>query len=361
MTISNAKRLRVDGDQEVISEINGRAGIISLNQPTTLNALTRSMNEKITASLKSWLNDDRVELVILDHMPGSRGFCSGCDAPSLVAMGKSNIRKAQGFLADQQKLIHFIANYPKPCVAIIDGVTAGSGAGLSTLASHQVATENTLFALPETGMGWFPGCGATWFLPKLEGELGTWLALTGARLRGEDVVAVGLASHFCGAEEVATMKEGLCRRGVEALGYAKTRFEFSLQDKRSEMDEAFSGDSILDILRRLKSGSQWAKAQATKIEAKSPLSVRIALRLLRTGEYLGSLQDGLKIEYRIGSRLVHCRNFYEGVRATLIDKDHDPYWRPAGLRSMTFDMVAPYFRPLDKKELRLSAFNSVIQ
>ena len=205
--------------------------------------------------------------------------------------------------------------------------------------------------MPETGIGLFPDVGGTWFLPRLKGELGTWLALTGARLKGGDVTAVGLATHFCASEAVPDLKRALITHGVDALNGLKEAPECSFASQFSEINDMFAGDCAVQIKGRLKKGSHWAKRQATKICAKSPLSTKIALRQMRTGRFLETLQDALKIEYRIASRLVRSRDFHEGVRAVLLDKDHCPNWNPPSIRSTTFDMVSQYFTPLDACEL----------
>ena len=233
----------------------------------------------------------------------------------------------------------------------MDGITMGGGVGLSVHGTFQIATERTVFAMPETGIGLIPDVGGTWFLPRLRGELGTWLALTGARLKGSDVAAVGLASHFYPSSALPKLKEELTKRGVKALERSLLNRECSFAEHFEEIDLLFSGTCAKDIESRLRRGSSWAKRQSTKFNAKSPLSTKITLRQLRTGAYLGSLQDALRIEYRIASRLVRSREFHEGVRAAIIEKDHLPRWRPSSIHETTFDMVAKYFSPLERNEL----------
>ncbi|MEO1321588.1 MAG: enoyl-CoA hydratase/isomerase family protein [Pseudomonadota bacterium] len=336
---------------EVLFKKEGRAGRVTLNRPEALHALNTNMCALITDALLSWIDDDEVDFILVDHIDGSRGFCAGGDVVMLANSGKSDSLAALTFFRTEYRLNDLISRYPKPYIAIMDGVTMGGGVGLSVHGAYQVATERTLFAMPETGIGLFPDVGGTWFLPRLRGELGTWLALTGARLKGGDVTAVGLATHFCATEAVPDLKRTLITHGVDALNGLKEAPECSFANQFSEIDDLFAGDCAAQIKGRLIKGSDWAKSQATKISAKSPLSTKIALRQMRTGRFLETLQDALKIEYRIASRLVKSRDFHEGVRAVLVDKDYCPNWNPSSIRSITFDRVSQYFTPLEACEL----------
>jgi len=337
--------------EEVLISQEGRAGRITLNRPESLHALTKQMCETITNALLHWMTDDKIELVLVDHARGSRGFCAGGDVAMLAASGKSDARDAKEFFQIEYRLNDLISRYPKAYIAFMDGVTMGGGVGISIHGTYNVATERTLFSMPETGIGLFPDVGGTWFLPRLKGELGTWMALTGARLKGCDVAALGLATHFCPSQAVPELKRELVQRGVRALENYRVNIPCSFTDLFSEIDKLFAGDCAAHIKSRLERGSDWAKGQATKMCAKSPLSTKIALRQMRTGPYLESLQNALKIEYRIASRLVQSREFHEGVRAVLVDKDYMPNWRPSSIRATTFDMVSRYFTPLETREL----------
>ena len=331
---------------DIMISQQGCAGRITLNRPKALHALTQSMCEQITEALLDWATDGSIEFIMLDHAPGSRGFCAGGDVTMLAASGKSDARKAFEFFKTEYRLNDLISRYPKPYIAFMDGVTMGGGVGLSIHGTYQVATERTVFAMPETGIGLFPDVGSTWFLPRLNGEIGTWLALTGARLKGCDVAAVGLASHFCLSEDLAELKDSLTRSGLEALKPFRYKYECTFKERFQEIDTLFSGSCAAQLVGRLEKGSIWAKQQATKLAAKSPLSTKIALRQMRTGEFLEQLSDALRIEYRIATRLVRSPEFHEGVRAVLLDKDHLPNWRSATIRATTYDMVSQYFSPL---------------
>ncbi|MEL6751790.1 MAG: enoyl-CoA hydratase/isomerase family protein, partial [Pseudomonadota bacterium] len=215
----------------------------------------------------------------------------------------------------------------------------------------RVATERTTFAMPETGIGLFPDVGGTWFLPKLSGEVGTWLALTGARVKGADVAALGLATHFCESAQLSALKSSLIDGGIEVLDNYMPEGECSFAEHLAEIDTLFAGDCALTIKGRLEEGSEWAKGQASKLNTASPLSTKIALHQMRTKESLGSLQDALTLEYRVACRMVQSNDFQEGVRAVLIDKDQSPKWHPASLPATSADMVLQYFSPLDTGEL----------
>lgn len=309
------------------------------------------MCQDIVNALVAWADDDSVELVIVDHAEATRGFCAGGDLVLLADSGASYGDEARRFFETEYRLINLIARYPKPYVAIMDGLVMGGGAGISINGTYQVATERTVFAMPETGVGLFPDVSATWFLPRLQGELGTWIALTGARIKGTDVAAIGLATHYCEAQNLTELKVALSQNGICALADYHTNSAFSLKHLQQSIDRLFEGDCATAILSRLEAGNDWANNQAVKLRAKSPLSTKIALRQLRTGPFLDSVSDALRIEYRIASRLVCSANFKEGVRAVLIDKDHCPNWRPSKLQSVTYDHVSKYFTPMPGREL----------
>lgn len=341
----------------IIATIDGRIGHLILNRSTALNALNLHMCELLSQHLQDWLDRSDIELIVISHHPDGRGFCAGGDVAMLAASGAEDGVKAKQFFRTEYRLNDLISQYPKPIVTIMDGVTMGGGVGLSIHAKFQVATERTIFAMPETGIGLFPDIGGTWFLPRLEGEIGTWLALTGARLRGKDVLAVGLATHFCPSERIDALKSALAENGIEALAPLETKAEYSDAEHLPELNAAFSGDCLKEIQRKLCRGSAWAQEQATRLNAKSPLSSKVALRQMRTGPYLGSLKEALRIEYRIAQRMVRTVNFREGVRATVIDKDHLPRWRPRAFHLATYDQVSKFFTPLGNQELSFPEYD----
>lgn len=339
-------------DRCVVARREGCAGILTLNRPSAMHALTTDMCEHMTAALLEWKNDPTVELVIVEAAEGTKGFCAGGDVKMLVESGRCDGREARAFFQTEYRLNALIASYPKPYIAFIDGITMGGGVGISVHGSHTVATERTVFAMPETAIGLFPDVGGTWFLPRLRGELGLWLGLSGERLKGADVLAAGVATHYVSSSEIATIKRGLVASGLKALDACQTRAPFSLEPHLDELDRCFKLKSVRGILCQLNKGSEWARRQARKINAKSPLSLCITYRQLRMGSYISSFRGAMMLEYRIASRLISSHDFREGVRAALVDKDHAPDWRPKQLFQISDDLVASYFKGLGEDELK---------
>lgn len=336
-------------DQVIIARKEGRAGRITLNRPKALHSLNQDMCEQMIDALTGWIDDDAVELIVVDHAPDTRGFCAGGDIRMLQDSGKADGKEAQAFFAEEYRLNTLIKEYPKPYVAIIDGVTMGGGVGISVHGDVRVATPNTTFAMPESGIGLFPDVGGGWFLPRLDGELGQWLALTGARLKGKDVLAAGVATHFI--EDASGLANRLCETGLSALDGLGTSAEASFEAHRAEIDACFSADSVEEIIARLEQGSEWAREQAAGLKTKSPLTLKVAHRQLREGGALISFRDNMRMEYRIGSRMVCTENFIEGVRAVLVDRDNSPNWVPPDLASVSEADVEHFFQPLGQNEL----------
>jgi enoyl-CoA hydratase len=327
----------------------GRAGRLTLNRPKAFHALNADMVGRMTDALLVWRDSADVDLIVIDHAEGSRGFCAGGDVRMLAQSGAKDGRDASAFFAAEYRLNTLIKEYPKPYVALMDGVTMGGGVGISVHGSHRIATRNTLFAMPESGIGLFPDVGGGWFLPRLPGKLGMWLALTGARLRAKDVLAAGIATHFI--EEGAGLADTLCEHGLSALDDLQTSARASFADHMAQIDLCFDGASIEAILASLDTGSDWTAKQAGILRTKSPLTLKIALRQLQTGERMTDFRENMRMEYRIGTRLVCTRNFQEGVRAVLIDRDNAPIWEPGCLEDVTPALIEGFFEPLSDAEL----------
>lgn len=337
-------------ETSIIARKQGRAGRITLNRPKALHALNQEMCDLMTEALVDWRDDAEVDLIVVDHAEGTRGFCAGGDIRMLQESGKADGQEARDFFASEYRLNTLIKEYPKPYVAIQDGVTMGGGVGVSVHGTYSVATSNTLFAMPESGIGLFPDVGGGWFLPRLPGATGMWLALTGARLKGEDVLAVGVSTHF--VEDPTGLADKLCENGVSALNGLKTDAAPSFAEHRQEIDACFGKDSVEAIVAALKASSDWAKAQAETLASKSPLTMKIAHRQLREGGKMSDFRENMRMEYRIGGRLVCTENFIEGVRAVLVDKDHNPKWEPPTLEAVSGDLVDSFFAPLGENELQ---------
>ena len=346
----------------VLTKVDGGVGYITLNRPNALHALNLDMCETILAALRVWAQDPNVEIVVIDHAEGTRGFCAGGDIAMLRESGMSDGRKARAFFEEEYRMNATIEAFPKPYLALMDGVTMGGGVGLSVHGTYRVATERTLFAMPETGIGLFPDVGGGWFLPRLRGELGTWLALTGARLKGTDVVAAGVATHFLPSELVPNLKAQIAEAdfsagAAEMLGEILSRATHnvpagSFEANMDTIDRCFGFDTAEEIVAALNAdGSDWALKQVSTITSKSPETVKVALRQVREGDACETFEDNMRMEYRIGWSKVQSQALIEGVRAVIIDKDHAPKWSPDTLDGVNEEDVARYFEPLGDDEL----------
>lgn len=340
-------------EKTILARTHGPVGRITISVATSSQPFDIDMLESLKRKLINWACDDAVEMVLIERSSSARDFCASEGAKALSLAARYIGNSATQYLDSYFQLCHLISTFPKPVVSILDGATVAEGTGLLLLASHQVATERASVAYPETSFGSIPNAAATRLLPALPGEIGTWMALTGARISGSDVCAIGLATHYCPSTQLPALLSDIQSEGVSALKNYTPQRGFTLQKYQSEMDFVFAGSCAKQIKCRLEKGSAWAKSQATKMSAKSPLSTRITLRLLRTGPYLDSSKEALILEYRVLSRLLASQNFREGVRAAFEDKDHWPNWKPDTIFKVTYDMVSEYFTPSQDRELLL--------
>lgn len=320
---------------EILFSKLGRIGVVTLNRPKALNALNRAMCVALHRQLIDWTTDDDVEAVVIEGE--GRAFCAGGDVVGLARNGRENPAEWQGFFYDEYRMNQAIASYPKPYVSLVDGISMGGGVGISVHAPYRVATENTRFAMPETGIGLIPDVGGTHALPRFPGEYGTWVALTGTHVRGRDCVAIGYCTHYTPSEQMPLLKERLAH-SHESIGDVLDTFdsdsgELSLPALRDGIDYLFAQDQIEDILSLLDDGDDWAREQAAIIRTMSPTSLKLTLHALRAGEHQ-SIEQALKLEYRMVSAIRHGHDFYEGVTARLIDKGREPVWDPARLEDV---------------------------
>lgn len=344
---------------DILFERRGVAGIITLNRPKALNAVTHEMVRALARQLEAWAGDAAVTRVVI-RAAGERAFSAGGDIRALYELGRAGRQDDMlTFWRDEYPLNVFVKRYPKPYVALIDGIVMGGGVGVSVNGSHRVAGDRFSFAMPEVGIGFFPDVGATWFLPRVPGELGTWCALTGDRLKTADAVAAGIATHHVRSDRFADLTDALCGNvPVDAVlgAFAEPMGEGPMAGKRMAIDRLFAGDRVEDILGRLDAQTgadrEWAAATAATIRAKSPLSLKIALAQVRRGRDW-SFEECMAHEFRIVSRIVHGHDFYEGVRAVIVDKDNAPRWNPAALGAVTDAEVERYFAPPGANELVL--------
>jgi len=348
--------------EPVLIAKEGQVGRITLNRPEALHALNRHMCVLVHEALQAWIHDDDVQIVLVDHGEGTRGFCAGGDIRMLASSGARDASEARAFFAAEYRMNVAIKRFPKPYVAVLDGVTMGGGVGISVHGSHRIATERTTFAMPETGIGLFPDVGGGWFLPRLRGELGTWLATTGARLKGVDVAAARIATHFLPSELVPNLKRQLITAdysggAAEMVGEILSRATHavpvgSFEAHMDTINTCFAHNTAEEIVSALSTdGGDWATAQQNTLATKSPETIKVALRQLREGAKLETFEENMAMEYRIGWRKVQSPDFLEGVRAVIIDKDNTPVWSPANLEAVTDADVSEYFEPLGKDEL----------
>jgi enoyl-CoA hydratase len=336
---------------DVLTRVEGKAGWISLNRPTAIHALTLDMVHGMTAALLDWRDDPAVEVIIVDHFEG-RGFCAGGDI-AFLRNSAINDDGASGreFFHDEYQLNHLLFTFPKPVAAFMDGITMGGGVGISQPASSRVVTENTRFAMPETGIGLFPDVGGGWHLSRLPGRIGPFLALTGARIDGADCLTVGLATHYLPAEALPVAKQEIARN-TTAIAEVLKRHSVGapiarIVENRGTIDRLFASDRYEDILVALESdGSDWANKELSVLRTKSPQTCKVALRQLAEGAKMGDFADNMRMEYRIASRVLTRHDFIEGVRAVIVDKDNKPQWNPATPEGVTEELLDSIFSPL---------------
>ena len=335
---------------ELIVRREGSSGYLTLNRPKAIHALTAEMDHAMTEALTQWQDDDAVKAIIVDHSEG-RGFCSGGDVAFLRNSALTdNGASGTKFFHDEYQLNHLIFAYPKPIVAFIDGITMGGGVGISQPAKFRVATENTRFAMPETGIGLFPDVGGGWFLARLPGRMGQFLALTGARLDGAECVWAGLATHYLKAENLAEAKQRIAH-GHEIGGVlsalAVTPPEGRIEANAHLIAKHFASDRLEDIIASLEGDdSDWAAKELATIRIKSPQACKVALRQLAESAKLDDFADNMVMEYRIAARVINLPDFAEGVRAVIVDKDNAPKWNPATPEGVTDAMIEAIFAPL---------------
>lgn len=340
---------------DVAARVEGRLGRITLNRPTVLHALSFDMCAVMTERLVAWQADPAIDAVLIDHAAGTRGFCAGGDIRMLQESGQGDGAAGRAFFHTEYRLNHLIHGYPKPVVVVMDGVTMGGGVGISMPATFRIATERTMFAMPETGIGLFPDVGGGWFLPRLPGSAGAWLALTGARLKPADCLTLGIATHYVGSQDIEafTTRLAAATADPEAVlkSFAVNPEPLSPATPFEAIDRLFAFDTVEDIFAALEAdGSDWASAQLKTLRTKSPLSMKVALRQLRTGAGLTNFADNMTMEYRLGARMIHTPDFQEGVRAVVIDKDNKPRWVPDNLEGVRTGDLDAMFAPLMNRD-----------
>ena len=334
----------------ILTSIDNHVGRIRLNRPKALHALNHAMCDTMLAALEQWRDDPAVQAVVIDHAEG-RGFCAGGDIRMIADSSAADGADARAFFATEYRLNHRLFTYAKPTIAFMDGVTMGGGVGISQPCKLRVATENSRFAMPETAIGLFPDVGGGWYLSRLPGRIGQYLALTGARLDGAEMLALGLATHLLPAETLEAVKQAIAAdpQAAEAIlsDHATPPGDTPILAQREAIDRLFASDDFDDILAALDAdGSDWARAQLATLRQRSPLSCKVSLKLLLDGATMPTFEDEMRQEYAVVTRIVQRSDIVEGVRAVIVDKDHAPKWDPATPAAISDHMIDRIFAPL---------------
>jgi enoyl-CoA hydratase len=344
---------------EILTNAANGLGHITLNRPAALHALNTHMCSNMIQTLLAWRDDPEIHAVLLDHAPGTRGFCAGGDIRMIAESGAGDSKEARAFFFTEYRLNHLLFTYPKPIIALIDGVTMGGGVGISMPARFRIATENTTYAMPETGIGLFPDVGGGWYLPRKPGAIGMWLALTGARLKAADCLLAGVATHFMPTEILAAARAQIAgaaqthdaaralESGLEALSESAGRPKELTPENINRINRIFAADSVETIFAALESDkSEWSNAQLATLKTKSPQALKVSFRQMREGAKIQSFADEMRSEYRLASRVAARHDFQEGVRALIVDKDNKPVWNPATLEAVSDALLDELFAPL---------------
>src|SRR5215467_2818025 len=340
---------------DILFERRGAAGLVTLNRPQALNAVSLGMVRALTRQLAEWESDPEIARVIVTSND-SRAFSAGGDLRALYDLGRAGrYDEALGYFREEYALNARIKGYRKPYVSLIDGIVMGGGVGISVHGSHRVAGDKFMFAMPEVGIGFFPDVGATFFLPRLPAALGTYCSLTGERLDAADAVAAGVATHRVPSARFPDLTEALCRAvpiDASLAAWAQPAAHGPVASRRKAIETLFTGERVEDILAALDAegtaggpDAAFASATAALIRTKSPTSLKIALAQTRRGRAL-DFAECMRTEFRIVSRVVHGHDFYEGVRAVIIDKDQRPRWQPSTLAAVSAAEVERHFAPL---------------
>ena len=335
---------------DVLTMVDGHAGRIRLNRPKALHALNHEMCDAMLDALEAWREDPAVHAILIDHAEG-RGFCAGGDIRMIADSSAADGAAARAFFATEYRLNHRLFTYAKPTVAFMDGVTMGGGVGISQPCRYRVATENSRFAMPETAIGLFPDVGGGWYLSRLPGRIGQYLALTGARLDGSEMLALGLATHLLPTGTLDAVKQAIAAdpQGADAIlsEHAKPVGDAPILAQREAIDRLFASDDFEEILAALEAdGSDWAGAQLATLRQRSPLSCKVSLKLLLDGATMPTFEDEMRQEYAVVTRIVQRPDIVEGVRAVIVDKDHAPKWDPATPEAVSDHMIDRIFAPL---------------
>jgi enoyl-CoA hydratase len=359
MTASAA--VMAGSEPDLIARREGAAGVIRLNRPKAINAVTLQMLREIDKALDAFEADPAVAVILLEGA-GKRGLCAGGDIRALYESAKLGGELGKILWREEYILNARIAKFPKPYVAFMDGIVMGGGVGLSAHGRHRVVTERTRLAMPEVGLGFFPDVGGTWLLSRSPGEVGTYFGLTGQTMNGPEAVYAGFADAVVPSGRLAELREALTkiRLGVASDDVKTIIDSFETGERsgpvaaiQSNIDRWFAHDRMQDIVADLqRNGLAQAQATLKTLNEKSPRGMVVTLKLLRSARASHSLEECLVREYRAALEVFKSDDFREGVRAAVIDKDRNPRWSPPEIEDVTPEMLAPYFAEIGADELK---------
>ena len=339
---------------DVLISVDRGVGRLRLNRPKAIHALTTEMCDAMSEALLKWRSDPDVKLVLIDHAEG-RGFCAGGDVVMLARSGSEDGELARKFFFAEYRLNHLLFTYPKPTIAIMDGITMGGGVGISQPCQIRIATENTRLAMPETGIGLFPDVGGGWYLSRLPGRVGQFMVLTGARLDAGECCYLHLATHYVEQAAVPDLVDRILKapeRVKGALGAAASSAPpAKIEANLPQITRLFASDRLEEVIAALEADEgDWARSERATLGTKSPLSCKVSLRLLAEGANRASFADEMRAEYALATRVVRTHDFREGVHALLIHKTGEPQWDPVSPEEVTDEMLDVLFEPLPPTE-----------
>jgi enoyl-CoA hydratase len=339
----------VTGDsEEVLTRVEGGVGILTLNRPKAINSLTQKMIDIMAASLAAWAADDSVRAVVVMGA-GERGLCAGGDVVALYHSARAGGADARKFWFDEYRLNALIASYPKPYIALMDGIVMGGGVGVGSHGSVRVVTDTTKMAMPEVGTGFIPDVGGTYLLSRI-GALGLYAALTGSPFSGADAIALGFADHYLPHESLAAFVADVVQHDADTAlrRHAIDPPASHLVEQRHWIEECFDGDAVIDIVAGLRGHDAGpANDAANVIAGRSPIALSVTLESVRRAAKLDTLEDVLVDEYRVSCAALRSHDFVEGIRAQLVDKDRNPKWSPDSLAAVTAADIDSYFTSAD--------------
>ncbi|OPX05464.1 enoyl-CoA hydratase/isomerase family protein [Mycobacterium sp. AT1] len=336
-------------NEDLLVNIDDGVGVMTLNRPKAINSLTHGMVAAVENALRNWENDDALHTVLLTGA-GERGLCAGGDVVAIYHSAKADGTEARSFWQDEYVLNAYIARYPKPYVAIMDGIVMGGGVGVAAHGGVRVVTDTTKMGMPEVGIGFIPDVGGTHLLSRAPGRLGLHAALTGAPFSGADAIAMGFADHFVPHDQLAGFTSALVADGVDAAlaAFAVEPPASPLLAQRQWIDACYAEETALDVVAALRAqGPGPAEDAANLIAGRSPIAVAVTMEAVRRAATLDTLEDVLRQEFRTACAALRSHDLVEGIRALLVDKDRNPKWSPSSLEECSPEAVEAYFAPAD--------------